>query len=561
MQIIQQHTGDFAVSFKYKPVLVNFMHQIPGRDFDARKKEWIIPASSKDHLVKVAGHISNNFEPVRWIDERVEEVSRDRFAIPPMPELKVKHNLKFEPKPYQAQGIARGLELKRFMNADDPGLGKTFQTIGTLDIADAFPCLVICPGSVKYHWQREWSKFTNRKAMVLTNEVVDSWPYFIQKRLADVCIVNYESLQKYFIRTITTQRGKPMLFGHIVFRKEINLFKSVVVDEGQRVKDFGAQQTKFTIGIANGIADKKEWKIVLTGTPIVNNHTDLISQFRIMDRLKDFGGDKYFRQHFCSGPNKSSNGRELRSLMWNNCFFRRTKAEVKKDLPPVSRQIISCDINNRKEYNLAQADLVAYLKRYKDESDSKRQRSMRGVAFQKMNILSQIAARGKTKAIVEHIKDFQQTGKKLLVFCELHAVVDLLSRKFPKAVMITGREDAIEKQRAIDAFSRNPRITLAIASIGAAGTGTDGLQNQCSEIDFIEYPWHDAGCQQCESRLDRTGQNEPVTARYWQAINTVDEKKWKIIQIKKKIADAIMQGDEAQESIVDIMADLFNEET
>ncbi len=567
MQIVLQHTGDFAVSFKYRPVLVNFMRQIPGRDYDAVNRVWTVPAKSQDHLKRVANHISSNFEPVRWINEQVEQLPPDAFYIPPMPELTMPHGLKLEPKPYQRQGIARGLELKRFMNADDPGLGKSFETIGTLNLADilyqsSFPCLVICPGSVKYHWQREWSKFTDHKAMVLIDDVLDSWPYYAQQGLYDVFIVNYESLQKYFVRAVTTPRGKAMLFQHIIFKPTVDIFKSVIVDESHRCGDFGTQQTKFVLGIANGIAENKEWKITLTGTPIINNHTGLIPQLRIMGRINDFGGERYFRQHYCGGPNKASNGRELRAKLWQTCFFRRTKADVKKDLPPVTRQIITCDINNRREYDFAQKDLKNYLKLYKAETDSKKQKSMRGMAFQKMNVLSQISARGKIKAIIEYIRDFQQSGKKQLVYCELHIIVDKLKKAFPKAVCITGRETSEQKQLAIDAFSRSPNVTLAIIS-AAAGTGTDGLQNQCSEIDLIEFPWHDAGCCQIESRLDRTGQKEAVTARYWQGLDTVDEKKWEIVQIKKKISDTVMSTgatSETEKNIVDMVADMFNEE-
>lgn len=560
MQIVLKTTGNFEVSFKPRPVILNHVRKIKDRDYNSRERIWNIPASSRHELevmVKTIQHI----EKVRWIKEEAIDPNSDRFYISPLPKLTVPHGLNFEPKAYQSPGIARGLELKRFMNADDPGLGKTFQTIGTFHIAQAFPCLVICPGSVKIHWQREWMKFANRKALVLTDDVRDSWPFYAKNGLHDVFIVNYESLRKYFVEGIRTTKGKPLQFRDIVFKRSIDLFKGIIIDEGHRVKDFGTQQTKFVTGIAHGIAEKKEYKAVLTGTPIVNNHTDLVSQLRIMNRLGDFGGERNFRLRYCSGPNKASNGRELRAKLWQTCFFRRTKAEVKKDMPPVSRQIVTCEITNRKEYDFAQRDLVNYLKKYKEETDAKKQSSMRSAAFLKMNVLAQISAKGKLKALIEHTKDFQASGKKQLVYAELHSVVDALKKAFPKAVCITGRQTSEEKQRSIDAFSRNQRVTLCIIS-SAGGTGTDGLQNQCSHIDLIEHPWHDAGCSQVESRLDRTGQNEPVTAQYWQGENTVDEKKWKIVEIKKKISDAIMGtgNTEHDENIVDMVADMFMEE-
>ncbi|WP_372776483.1 DEAD/DEAH box helicase [Mangrovibacterium sp.] len=539
--------------------MVRLIRQIPGRKFNPKLKVWNIPGESKPQLKQVA-EIVSRFQNVVWQREEQINPNDNRFFIPPMPELNVNHGLNFEPLAYQAPGIARGLELKRFMNADDPGLGKTFQTIGTIHIANAVPCLVICPGSVKIHWEREFMKFANRKALVLNDKVGDSWPFYIKSGIYDVVIVNFESLKKYFVQTIRTPRGKSLEYQHIVFKSTIDLFKAVIIDEGHRVKDFKAQQTKFTTGIAEGIAEKKEWKIVLTGTPIVNNHIDLISQLRIMGRLEDFGGERYFRQRYCAGPNKASNGRELRAKLWQTCFFRRTKSEVKKDLPPVTRQITTCEISNRREYEFAKKDLASYLKTYKEETDSKQKKEMKRVAWLKMNILGQIAAKGKVKALIEHTRDFQASGKKQLIYAELHEVVDALVKAFPKAVCITGRQNSAEKQRAIDAFSRNPKTTLCIIS-AAGGTGTDGLQNQCSHIDLLEHPWHDAGCQQIESRLDRGGQKEPVTAQYWQGENTVDEKKWKIVEIKKKISEAIMKGDKLQDdTIADMAIDMFMED-
>ena len=562
MEIRLEPSGDLTVSFKFRPVLNNMMKDIPGRRFNPTLKSWIIPASSRAYFESITSDIAR-LEQINWIEST--QPLKDEFVIPEMPELTVPHGLKLEPKHYQSQGIARGLELMRFTNADAPGLGKSFQTIGTLHIAErlhnnALPCLIVCPSSVKYHWQREVSKFTDRKAMVLSDDTLDSWPYYAKNGF-DFFIVNYESLMKYFVLTITTRPGESMQFQHIIFKPTIDIFKSVVVDESHRCGSFESQQTKFVFGIAEGIALDKLWKITLSGTPIVNNHLGLLPQLKIMGRIADFGGERYFRDRYCSGSNKSSNGRELRAKLWNTCFFRRTKAEVKKDLPQITREIILCDISNRKEYDLAQSDYKNFLKVYKAETDSKKKASMVMAGLEKQRILLQITALGKLKAFIEHIKDFQQSGKKQVVYCEHHTVVDHLKRSFPKAVYITGREDAQQKQRAIDAFSRNPNVTLAIIS-AAAGTGTDGLQNQCSDIDFIEHPWHEAGCDQIESRLDRTGQKEPVTARYWQGMNTVDEKKWQIVQIKKKISDTVMgtgEAEEFNENIVDMMAEMFND--
>ena len=76
--------------------------------------------------------------------------------------MNLKHNLKVQPYDYQLEGIAAGLKWQRFLIGDEPGLGKTLQSIGVVDCANAYPCLVICPASLKINWKREFEKFTDR---------------------------------------------------------------------------------------------------------------------------------------------------------------------------------------------------------------------------------------------------------------------------------------------------------------------------------------------------------------------------------------------------------------
>src|SRR3712207_8967173 len=59
-------------------------------------------------------------------------------------------------------------------------------------------------------------------------------------------------------------------------------FRSIIIDESHRVKDPSAQQTIFTRGIAEG----KPYRILLSGTPVVNRPADLIAQLSIMGRLR-----------------------------------------------------------------------------------------------------------------------------------------------------------------------------------------------------------------------------------------------------------------------------------
>ena len=547
---IELKGDNFELSFKYKPSIVDRVRQIPGRRFDGAKKVWIVPARSRVDLERMIYQI-RQFENINWVNGTEKKEEDIAYDIPELPNLTVPHNLKIQPYPYQLKGIARGLELKRFMNCDEPGLGKTLQSIATINLADAFPCLVVCPSSLKINWQREWEKFTDKKAMVLTDKVRDTWTFFYQTGMHQVFIVNYESLKKYFVQRIKKAEGWTLR--DVEFRNSINLFKSVIIDESHRCKSASTQQAKFCKGICTG----KEWVIELTGTPVVNRPKDLIPQLAILDRMNDFGGYKPFVDRYCSGQREASNLRELNFNLWKYCMFRREKSLVLTDLPDKIRQVNTCEITNRKEYMDAERDLIMYLQKYKDADDDKIAKAMRGEVMVRINILRQISARGKVRDVIEFVKDFRENGKKIILFCSLHEVVDQLKRYFPTAVSVTGRDSQDEKQRAVDAFQNNPKADIIICSIKAAGVGL--TLTASSNVAFVEFPWTYADCCQCEDRAHRIGQKDSVTCYYFLGRRTIDEKVYRIIQEKKNIANAVTGSTEdIEENIVDMVARIFD---
>ena len=545
----------YAVKFdRYRQQVVDKLKSsVSIRWWDKQTGAWLIPATNKckaelDQLTYYVRH----FEPVQWGTIAQSQTEEDvAFQIPEMPELDGEHGLKVQPYPYQLQGIARGLQLKRFINGDDMGLGKTLESIATINKANAFPCLVICPNVVKINWQREWHKFTDKKAMVLTDSVRDSWPFFWQTGMNQVFIVNYESLRKYFVRRIT--KAEKWTLKDVEFHNTIKLFKSVIIDESHKVKSTATQQTKFCKGIASG----KEYIILLTGTPVVNKPKDLVAQLGIMDRMIDMGGWKGFILRYCSGPNQASNLKELNYKLWQHCFFRREKSKGLTQLPDKVRQIVSCEITNRKEYMDAERDLIDYLKRYKEADDEKIQKSLKGEVMVRIGILKDITARGKLKEVIDFVKDFRENGKKIILFCNLHEIVDRLMIAFPSAVCVTGRQNMQEKQASVDAFQKNPKTDVIICSIKAASAGI--TLTAASDVAFIELPWTYADCDQAESRAHRIGQKDSVNCYYLLGRRTIDQKLYRIIEEKKHISNAVLGAeDNIQTNIVDMMANLFD---
>ena len=452
-------------------------------------------------------------------------------------------HLRVEPYPYQREGIAYGLEHKRLIIGDEPGLGKTLQGIGIVDAACAYPCLVICPSSLKINWQREFGKFTDKSALVLDNSVRTTWPYLLKMGMHQVAVVNYESLRKYFVWDIKARPGGSFRLKDVVFCPQIRMFKSIIIDESHRVKDPTAQQTIFTKGLSVG----KEFVILLSGTPVVNRPEDLVSQLSIMGRLQDFGGATQFVASYCTDT-KDKDAMPaiplsvLSRKLYDTCMIRREKAKVLPQLPDKTRVELHVDISNGHEYYLAAADLAAYLRLYKECTDREIRRKMRMEALVRFMTLRQLTTLGKVAQAVDFIRTFLASGKKLIVFCSLHDVVDALAKAFPGTVTVTGRDSAAGKQASVDAFQNNPDTCLIICSIKAAGVGL--TLTASSNVAFVELPWTYADCCQCEDRAHRIGQRDNVTCYYLLGRGTIDHTIYSLINHKKSIAAEIMNSDD-----------------
>ncbi len=538
----------YKVSFQYHPMLVRCVKRIPSARYHADGNYWEVSSYHQQYLKLMEGWAKANryVTSVFWLtdDERVQT-----YEPLPMPTLRQPHNLLIEPYEFQKEGIAYAVEHKRCIMGDEQGLGKTVEAIGVLTVTGATPALVICPASLKLNWKRELKKFGGLNAIVLDDSNRTTWQRFFTMKgfngrpCADVAIVNYESLKKFFVAKI--RREGRFTLKSVDFDPRKDLFRTVIIDESHKCKSTQTQQSKFVQGIAAG----KEYILELTGTPVVNNNEDLVQQLRIMGRLEDFGGYGKFMQRYCAGFNKSSHIKELNYNLRKYCFFRRQKKDVLLQLPDKTRSYLNVEISNRKEYQDAERDIIKYLREYQDADDDKLQRTIRGAVMVKMGILKQISAKGKVDGAIDIIHNIVDGGQKLIVFCFLRDVVQALKMEFKDAVTVTGDDNTQQKQYAVDRFQDDERCKLIILNYRSGGTGL--TLTAASNVLFVEFPWTAADCVQAEDRAHRNGQKNAVNCVYLLGRDTIDEYMYELIQKKKDIADGVTgTEDETQEQRV-----------
>jgi SWI/SNF-related matrix-associated actin-dependent regulator 1 of chromatin subfamily A len=308
-----------------------------------------------------------------------------------------------------------------------------------------------------------------------------------------------------------------------------------------------------------GIAKGKEWVLGLTGTPVVNKPIDLIPQLHIIQQLGVFGGYKGFVDRYCQGFNQASNLKELNYLMHQNCFYRREKQEVLKDLPAKMRNIVRVEITNRAEYVKAENQFIEYLRENLGKSEGEIDKSLRGEIMVQMSILKKVAARGKIAAFIDAVKEVVDAGEKIVLFAWHKDIVHEIKAQIPGSVTIVGDDAMDARQRSVDSFQKDPKVQVIICNIKSGGVGI--TLTSASRVSFIELPWHPADCEQCEDRCHRIGQQDSVEAKYFLGHQTIDEYIYQIIEKKRAIVNQVTGAEEMIETnVVDEFINLFRQD-
>lgn len=564
-RIIGYKEGAFYIHFSYRRDLVSAVKRLPDRAYNNDHKYWTLPIIHAKHIRPFAkehgfdigetaqqmlANVDGNLD-ASYQSERVE-LDID-FMHP-------EHKL-FD---YQTAGVAYGIKNINTINADQMGLGKTIQGIGVMLGLDTFPCMVVCPKSLRYNWKSEWEAWTNKKVMILDKTNVNKLHLFIEAGLCDVAIINYEGIKTFFLDKII-KRGKG---DQLVLKDSVKIFKGGIVDEAHECRNF--KTTKFK-AVKQAFKHMKA-RVLLTGTPVVNKASDMAALLDIIGRLDEFGGRfKFVTRYKDIGKGamnvKKKGGntpeekdlQELNMRLRSTCFIRREKFQVLTELPDKFRQMISVDLDNRAEYDLAYISLQEYLAR-KGESASSIAKSLNAEMLVRINVLKQISARGKMYALKRLVHEIIESGEKVVVFCWFLNTVTELKKEFENTLAISGQEtdEQIDSNKKL--FQNDPDYPLMVVSYKRGGVGH--TLTAASKVILFELGWNDKDQSQAEDRLHRIGQKDTVNAYYLLGKDTIDEYIYDIIEKKRHEAKhATGSKEEIQTSMLSSLKNIITDNT
>ncbi len=435
-----------------------------------------------------------------------------------------------ELKPFQRAGVSYLLRRRRSFLADEQGLGKTIEALATVQAADAFPAVVVCPANLKLNWVREIEHWLPGRTVRLLSGLSRS----AGPGDAELTVVNYDILDARLDELLAERPA------------------AVVIDEAHYCKNPAAKRTRAVQKLAAGVQDDG-LVLALSGTPIVNRPTELISQLRILGRLEDFGSGVQFGTRFRGGDAHQRLHWHLRA----RCYVRRLKKDVLPQLPAKTRAVVPVELDNESEYRLAERDLLAWLRSQPldlSELDAKVAAALRAERLVRLNALKLLAARGKLASALAWIHDFTTSGERLVVFARHREVQRAVIERFPSALHILGEDRPGERDSALRAFQAAdaPGNQLIVCSMEVAGQGL--TLTRASNVAFLELDWTPAKHDQAEDRCHRIGQRDAVTAYYLLAAETVDETIATLLERKRAVIEAVTDGrEEDEEGVLDAL--------
>lgn len=239
---------------------------------------------------------------------------------------------------------------------------------------------------------------------------------------------------------------------------------------------------------------------------------------------------------------RATNTEELNRILTDEVMHRVLKKDVLTQLPDKVHTVVPfqmIDGRLHREYRLAAGGLKQKLSggfKYVD-------------ALAKLSEMRDLAVSGKFDQVLQWIRDFLDSDEKLVVYAVHHKVIDGLMSEFKSmAVKLDGRDSMQARAVSIERFQTDDSVRLFVANIEAGGIGIDGLQNAASNVAFVELPWVPASLDQAADRLHRMGQKDSVQVYLLIAENTIEEHMAAVMDDKRKMVDAVLDGRETPES-------------
>lgn len=520
------------ISFNYNADIVATIKTCDVANYDKKTRIWEVPVTSLssllDRLVMIDEIQLNLLQ-----DEKKEETNN-----------KITSTLKTIPYPYQKEGIEYGINHDKFLLLDAPGLGKTLQVIYTaqeLKKTEGLEhCLIICGvNTLKNNWKREIQKHSDLSCRILGEKVSSRGNISIGSVAERLDQLKHPIEEFFIITNIETLRNNDI--AKEINKGKANVFDMIVVDECHKCKNSQSQQGKNLLKLKTA-----KHRIGLSGTLLVNKPLDCYVPLKWIG-VESCPG-KNFEYYYCNygGPFGHDllgykNMNVLKDIIEANSL-RRTKDLL--DLPEknIIHEFVDMESTQANFYSDVADGIASQVDKVQLNTTSilAMTSRLRQATSCPSYLTTEDIPSAKVDRAVDLIEQIIDSGSKVVVYSMFKETLSVLNEKiaYRKPLLCTGDvKDTIIADN-ISNFQTNDNCKIMLATCQKMGTGI--TLTAATYAIFIDCPWTQADCLQCEDRIHRIGSKEPVFIYYLWTTGTIDEKVKDIVETKGILSDYVI---------------------
>jgi SNF2 family DNA or RNA helicase len=473
-------------------------------------------------------------------------------------------NYKFKSKPFahQSKALEMSWDKEVFAYFMEMGTGKSKVLIDNIamlfNVGKINGALIIAPKGVYKNWfdseiPSHMPDYVEKKVGLWRTDpnAKDLKPLFSTGAELHILIMNVEAF--------STKKG--VLFAH----KFLSCHNALIsIDESTTIKNPNAKRTKSILSLK----PLSKFRRILTGSPVTKSPLDLFSQCQFLDSwLLNQSSYYAFRTRYAVCRKINVSGRQVEIVVgYRNLgelsekvkpFSYRVLKDDCLDLPPktYTKRIIELSDEQKKVYKTMKEKAIAFL--------NGKMVSTATVITQLMR-LHQITCGHFTSddGDVQEIKNnridqlmeiLEEVEGKAVIWAhyryDIKKIVEAISKKYGENSVVTyyGDTSTDDRQKAITKIQDKDSSVRFI--VGTPQTGGYGITlTGASTMIYYSNGYDLEKRQQSEARIDRIGQEKPMTYIDIIAEGTVDDKIVQSLRKKVNIASEVM-GEELKEWI------------
>ena len=467
-------------------------------------------------------------------------------------------NYKFKTKPYEHQLKALEMSWNRevFAYFMEMGTGKSKVLLDNIamlyDTGKIDAVLIIAPKGVYKNWYDSEIPIHMvdhiQRKMVLWQAVINQK----QQRKLDVLFKSEIDLHILImnVEAFSTKKGLDFANKFLLSHNAL-----VAVDESTTIKNPGAMRTKNILRLSN----MSKYRRILTGSPVTKSPLDLYTQCLFLDPfLLDFSSYYAFRNRYAEMRTANFGGRSIQIVAGY-----KNLPELAKTLKPFSYRILKDDCLDLppKTFMKRVIQLTPEQKKVYAQMKSMALAEMNGKMITTVNVITQLmrlqqitcghfkADDGsmqeiKNNRITELMNLLEEVEGKAIIWAhwrhDIATIVKEIEKEYPGSVMTYyGDTTSDDRQKAIKEI-QDPESKVRFL-VGTPQTGGYGITlTGASTMIYYSNGYDLEKRLQSEARIDRIGQEKPMTYIDILAEDTIDEKIVKSLRKKVNIATEIM---------------------